>query len=299
MYPRNTAANKNILRVPGLYDVYLNHGESDKAEAVNPATRAFDEIWVVGDAARDRYLAANVGVRAEQLRIVGRPPLGELLAAPPLVDESTLTTVVYAPTWEGYFAEDGYSSLPTMGTTIVAALLARPNTRLIYVPHPAVGTLLEEFALANEAVLKQLRHAGPERAIVAGEQQRNSALASADVLVADIGNELTDFLALNRPYLVVNAGATSAAAFVAANPSAAGGTIVGANEIAAIAEAVTDAVTNDPKRGERASAQTRYLGVLDTPPIERFLSQVDDLLAFVQKTRPRPIDTTVTESASL
>ena len=299
LYPRNTAANKNILRVPNLYDVYVNHGESDKAEAANPATRAFDEVWVVGEAARERYLTANVGVRADQLRVVGRPQLSDLLAAAPLIDDTATTTVVYAPTWEGYFAADGYGSLPTLGEVVVSALLARPATRLLYAPHPALGTLSGEFAAANEAVLKQLRRAGADRAVVVTEHQRDAALAAADVLVTDIGNELTDFLALDRPYIVLHPGATSEADFVAANPSAAGGVVLEAGTVASIADTVTDAVANDPKRRERAAVRERYLGDLSTPPIERFLAQVDSALEFVQATRPRPIDTVVTESASL
>lgn len=299
LYPRNTAANKNILRVPNLYDVYVNHGESDKAEAANPATRAFDELWLVGEAARERYLTANVGVREDQLRIVGRPQLSELLAAAPLLEDPTTTTVVYAPTWEGYFAADAYGSLPTMGEAVVSALLARPATTVVYAPHPALGTLSGEFAAANDAVLKQLRRAGADRGIVATEFQRDAALAAADVLVTDIGNELTDFLALDRPYLVLHPGPTSEAEFVAENPSAAGGVVVEAATVASIADAVTDAVTNDSKRGERAAVRARYLGDLTTPPIERFLAQVDSALEVVQTTRPRPIDTVVTESASL
>jgi hypothetical protein len=299
LYPRNTAANKNILRVPNLYDVYINHGESDKAEAANPATRAFDEVWVVGEAARERYLTANIGVRSDQLRIVGRPQLSELLATAPLVEHDEVTTVVYAPTWEGYFAADGYSSLPTMGEAVVAAMLARPATRVVYAPHPPVGTLSGVFAAANEAILRQLRRAGTDRAIVAREFQRDAALAAADVLVTDIGSELTDFLALDRPYLVLHPGASSVAEFAGANPSAGGGVVVEPTAVASIANAITDAVTNDPKRAERAVVRAHYLGELDTPPIERFLGQVESALELVQKTRPRPIDTVVTESASL
>jgi hypothetical protein len=86
LYPRNTSPNKNLLRVPGLFDVYIGHGESDKAEAVNPAARAFDELWIAGDGAREPCrTAADHGtatsrrtVGAREDRATGNRPLGRV-----------------------------------------------------------------------------------------------------------------------------------------------------------------------------------------------------------------------------
>ena len=262
LYPRNTSPNKNLLRVPGLYDVYIGHGESDKAEAVNPATRAFDEIWIAGEAARARYLEANIGVHENQLRITGRPQVGELLELAALTTPRPKKSVVYAPTWEGYFADDGYSSIVTHGDQVVAALLERDDVTLTYLPHPALGTLNRRFADASASVVSRLRRAGGRSVLAGSLSERYAVLAAADVLVTDVGSDLVDFLALDRPYFVVDD------ATIATLRDDVGRALAGPQ--------------NDPARQKLALL---YLGDLSMPPIDRFLAEVDHVLALVRESR--------------
>src|SRR5699024_3013673 len=60
LYPTNIAKNNHLIRVPGVFDVFIGHGDSDKAGSVNPLSKIYDEIWVAGPAGRDRYLHAGV-----------------------------------------------------------------------------------------------------------------------------------------------------------------------------------------------------------------------------------------------
>ena len=264
LYPRDTSPNKNLLRVPGLYDAYIGHGESDKAEAVNPATRAFDEVWIAGEAARARYLDANIGVQENQLRITGRPQVGELLELAASTPPQPKKSVVYAPTWEGYYAEDGYSSIVTRGAEVVAALLERDDVTVTYLPHPALGTLNRRFADASASVVTRLRRAGG-RSLVAGSlSERYAVLAAADVLVTDVGSDLVDFLALDRPYFVAND-----------------------TSMATLGDDVARAIAGPHGDPARQKLALHYLGDLSTPPIDRFLSEVDRTLALVHEARPR------------
>jgi len=48
--------------------------------------------------------------------------------------------VLYAPTWEGFYAAWSYSSVATMGAPMISALLAIPGVRVVYKPHPATGS---------------------------------------------------------------------------------------------------------------------------------------------------------------
>jgi hypothetical protein len=288
LYPRNTSPNKNLLRVPGLYDVYINHGESDKPEAANPATRAFDEVWIAGEAARARYLDANIGVRDEQLRITGRPQLSELLelaAATPRAD--SVRSVVYAPTWEGYYAEDGYGSVVAMGDRVLSALLSRGDVSVTYVPHPALGSLNREFAEASDRIVSRLRRAGGHFVLEGSSRERYAALAAADVLVADIGSDLVDYLGLGRPYVALNPNGTETTAdFVTANPSASAGVVVSVASIGDLGDAITRALGPDELAVERVVLAKRYLGDPATPAIDRFLTEVDACLAHIHETRP-------------
>ncbi len=262
LYPRNTSANKNLLRIPGLYDVYIGHGESDKAEAANPASRAFDELWIAGEAAKERYLDANIGVREDQLRITGRPQVGELLELARSLEPSPKKSIVYAPTWEGYYAEDGYSSILTSGDAVLTALLTRENVSVTYLPHPALGTLNSQFAEASDHLVTRLRHAGGTSVIAGTLTERYAVLAAADVLVTDVGSDLVDFLALDRPYIMVESGAVDT-----------------------LGEAVGQALTEPQKSKARAQLAERYLGDLSSPPLDRFLREVDRTLEHVRTSR--------------
>jgi hypothetical protein len=300
LYPRNTSSNKNLLRIPGLYDVYIGHGESDKSEAVNPSTRAFDELWVAGDAARARYLDANIGVHADQLRVTGRPQVGELLELGS-ASRAAKKSVVYAPTWEGYYADDGYGSIGTLGDQVVAALLALEDVTVTYLPHPALGSLNKRFAIAGNHVDARVRHAGGHSVLQGTLAERYAVLAAADLLVSDVSDDLVDYLSLNRPYVVLDATAqvpaAPVAAFVAANPSASAGTVLNAETIGTLGDVVAQALANDGDTRARATLATRYLGELSTPPIDRFLSEVDRTLALVRKTHPARALPTAEEAA--
>ena len=263
LYPRNTSPNKNLLRVPGLYDVYIGHGDSDKAEAVNPAVRAFDELWIAGDAAKSRFLDANIGVRADQLRITGRPQVGELLDLAARAQRGPRKSVVYAPTWEGYYAEDGYSSIETCGDAVIDALLAREDVSVTYLPHPALGTLNRRFADASDHLVSRLRRAGGSSVVHGTLAERYAVLATADLLVTDVGSDLVDFLALDRPYIRVDAAS-----------------------IDTIGDDVAHALAESGANPERVKLARRYLGDLSTPPLDRFLVEVDATLALVRSTRP-------------
>jgi hypothetical protein len=295
LYPRSTEVNKNILRVPGLYDAYINHGQSDRADAVNAAARAFDEIWVVGDAEQDRYLDAGIGVRKEQLRIVGRPQLAELeRRRSPKPTAPQKKTVVYAPTWEGNSAVEGYCSLLDLGEQIVTVLLTRFT--VVYAPHPALGTVDARYARATARISARVARAGGAHGVAVSVDERRDALAGADLLVTDIGTDLVDFLALDRPVVVTNPTDRPEDAFLAEYPSAEAGIIVGPRQLDGLVEAITEAIEKDPKRHARERVAKYYLGDRTTATEELFFEQVDSCLELVASKLPRAVPSGLAES---
>lgn len=134
LYPGNTGKNLHLLREEHIKHVFVGHGDSDKGPSSNPVSKVFDEVWVAGPAGRDRYRNSDAGVREEAIVEVGRPQLGEITTEP---SGGPVPTVLYAPTWEGWDNEHGYSSLLSMGERIVRTLLDQgPRLRVIYRPHP-------------------------------------------------------------------------------------------------------------------------------------------------------------------
>ena len=214
--------NIHMLREPRIKHVFIGHGESDKAASVNPITKGFDEVWVAGPASRRRWHQAKVGVRDDAIVEVGRPQLSAVLPAQPRHTDRPLS-VLYAPTWEGWIADAANaSSVADLGVAIVEWLVARPDTRLIYKPHPLTGTVSGSARRADLEMVRLLRTSGavtdlpaasgPEawRAadnhIVVGSAGPSlyDCFNNADVLIGDISSVVPDFLASEKPYLIPN-----------------------------------------------------------------------------------------------
>src|SRR5262249_13787494 len=132
-YVAHTTKNLHLLREPGLKHVFVGHGDSDKVSSINPFGKAYDELWVAGPAARERWADAEVGVRDEAVREVGRPQLEVVERVDRRVVGDRPLTVLYAPTWEGWTDEDFGSSVVSMGPLLVEGLLAaEPAVRIVY-----------------------------------------------------------------------------------------------------------------------------------------------------------------------
>ena len=117
LYPTNVVKNNHMIRLHGLRHAFIGHGDSDKAGSFSPVTRVYDEIWVAGEAGRDRYVTAGEGVRPEQVRLVSRPQTAGLVRRP--VGAGPVPTVLYAPTWEGFYDESDYCSVAAPGLEAV------------------------------------------------------------------------------------------------------------------------------------------------------------------------------------
>ena len=193
LFPANTAKNLHMLRVPGIGHVFIGHGDSDKAASFNPYTKVYDEVWVAGQAGRDRYLRAQVGVRDEDIVEVGRPQLtGIRLAGDRPADR--VFTVLYAPTWEGWLAEECQTSLIAMGPKIIRALIAHePRLRIIYKPHPLTGTRDPRATRAHERIVALIEQANRQRQAGGsgppgeGEPGRLAAAADLSRIGAQLG----------------------------------------------------------------------------------------------------------------
>ncbi|MFC7468060.1 hypothetical protein ACFQVA_11590 [Actinomadura keratinilytica] len=167
IHPANSGKTSQILRVPTIKHAFVNHGESDKLSSCNPYAKAYDEVWVAGPAARERYALADVGIDDRDVVEVGRPQLDPVLpyAGPP---SGTYTTVLYAPTWEGWDGNPGNTSVVLASENIVRSLLADPGVRLLYKPHPMTGSVDPRAGAANERIQAMIREANRRRPATSG-----------------------------------------------------------------------------------------------------------------------------------
>ncbi|MGR8009376.1 hypothetical protein [Streptomyces hypolithicus] len=162
LHPANSGKTSQVLRIPSIKHAFTNHGESDKLSSCNPYAKAYDEVWVAGPAARERYQLAEIGVADQDVVEVGRPQLAPIqpYAGPPA---GPYTTVLYAPTWEGWDGNPGNTSVVLAGENIVRELLADDGVRLLYKPHPMTGSVDPEAGAANLRIQALIADAAARR----------------------------------------------------------------------------------------------------------------------------------------
>lgn len=273
----NSAKNIDLQRYPNLRHVFLGHGDSDKSPSANPMARVYDQIWVAGQAAIDRYAAAGVDLPADRFVIVGRPQV-EQLRRGPLGQQPP--TVLYAPTFEGYLDETNYTSLETMGPEIVRRLLAhRPAVRICFRPHPSTGLLRPGMRAARIEVDRLLSESGGDHLGSHTQVGRplQEAFDAADVLIADVSGVASDFLWTLRPIIAGNPRALTAEEFARRYPSQSANYLLTAPE--QIDQIIDLALGDDPGLPGRTAIAGYVLGEHPDGPTATFIAATRRLAA--------------------
>ena len=206
LYCNNAGLNFESLVDARRLHVHINHGESDKQSMASNNAKAYDRVFVAGDAAVQRYVTGLLDFDATRLVRIGRPQLD--LPRTPLLPPSERRTVLYAPTWEGDADYNDYTSIDTLGETIVRAILDVPDVRLAYKPHPKVTTsLTPAIAEAHDAIVRIVAEAArldPD----AGHAQVLSGdilavMPGCDAMVTDVSSVGLDWLYLHTDKPIV------------------------------------------------------------------------------------------------
>jgi hypothetical protein len=276
LYPANAGRNVHLLREPAIKHVFLNHGDSDKATSANPVSRVYDEVWVAGEAAIDRYQAAGIDIPRTRFAVVGRPQVEGLPVGPPA--RNGPPRVLYAPTWEGVYEELNYSSLETAGEIIVETILREcPRVALIFKPHPATGSWRPGMRAARQRIERLLLESpGADRHQVADRSglTLNDCFTLADVLIADVSSVVTDFLHTERPIITSNPAALTEDEYRAMFPTHQGAYILGPDFLA-VGALVELALGEDPLATTRRRSKRYVLGHIPQGPVRAFSENVD------------------------
>ena len=192
LHPANSGKTSQILRIPTIKHAFTNHGESDKLSSCNPYAKAYDQVWVAGPAARERYQLAEVGVDDADVVEVGRPQLApiERAAGPLARGVEGWVTVLYAPTWEGWDGNPGNTSVIEAGENIVAALLADERVRLVYKPHPMTGSVDARAGAADARMRGMIQRANAQRQVASVAPQAQRELVAARERWEGLGEQL-------------------------------------------------------------------------------------------------------------
>lgn len=240
LFPAHVGNSIHLLRLPSIGSAFIGHGDSDKSGSSNPFARAYDQVWVAGEAGERRYEQAGLTFSDGAFVRVGRPQAS--MITPHIPDSPTL---LYAPTWEGWNKAQEYSSLVQLGPSLIERAL-EAGLRVIYRPHPLTGHRNPRYRKAHEdilnllsaqpittvnpdLVLPELSH---ERSARAREQMIFDASArffeelnpqshvvveahasqldlatcfnASTAMITDVSSVITDYLASGKPYAVFN-----------------------------------------------------------------------------------------------
>lgn len=257
VYVNTTLKNAHFIRFTELNHIQINHGDSDKPASVSPMFRMFNINFVAGQAAIDRFEHYGVFMPRELIRVVGRPQVEGVTAT-----SGSVHTVLYAPTWAGFFDDSNFSSL-RQGPQIVEELL-RQGMRVIFRPHAFTNRDRELAAKAKE--IRQILSAHREESKIEhlfGEQAENlrtivECFNESDAMIADISSIVTDYLFSEKPVALIAAN-TSIERFKHSFPLSQRLPVIdgGLNNLEATIE---DMLGSDSNRDERRLLNSYYLG---------------------------------------
>ncbi|GAB3459594.1 CDP-glycerol glycerophosphotransferase family protein [Actinophytocola sediminis] len=275
LYVNNSVHNFHSLMQRRMLHVHVNHGESDKVCMVSNQVKAYDRVYVAGEAAVGRHRAALIEFDESKLVRVGRPQLD--LRPEPLLTRDGRRTILYAPTWEGENASNNYTSVDAFGPRIVAAALSVPNARVVYKPHPRVAlSPLPAMAAAHREILRLLDRRPGNEVRLTGDIL--ALFPAVDLMITDVSSVGLDFLYLraDAPLLITDRH-DDRARLRADAPVSRCADVIDTSTVAVLPETLAERFTDDVHLSARQSARVDYFG--DLAPGEstaRFLAAIDD-----------------------
>lgn len=284
LYCNNGMRNFQSLLHGRILHVHINHGESDKQSMVSNNAKAYDRVFVAGEAAVQRHQAGLMMFDESKLVRIGRPQLD--LRPEPLLPPHDRRTVLYAPTWEGDAEYNDYTSVDVFGPEIARAILEVPDVRLVYKPHPKVTTSLTPAIRDGHRAILQLIQAAALHDPAAGHLAvcQGDILAvfpGCDAMVTDVSSVGLDWLYLqtDKPIFITDRHDDGERLRTEVPVSRCADVLDHAN-LADLTELLTARLDHDEHHVARAAMRHHYfddLGVGDST--ERFLETVAELVA--------------------
>ncbi|WP_404290914.1 CDP-glycerol glycerophosphotransferase family protein [Glutamicibacter arilaitensis] len=219
-YVNQNIRNFQMIRFNELNHVFICHGESEKAYMWSNQLKAYDYVFSAGQAARDR-LALNLrNYDVEQrTRLVGRPQIDADYLAPYALN-SSLPTVLYAPTWEGDRPSMNYGSVSSHGVQVINSLINDGGFNIIFRPHPRSGVNVEQYGADVARIREKLSSENPKsagRLLFDDTAHWGWQWHKADACITDISAVAYDFFATGKPIFITTP--VSSQAVVADSPA--------------------------------------------------------------------------------
>lgn len=279
VYVNNGWTNFQALSFQRAVHIHVNHGESDKICMVSNQAKAYDKVFVAGEAAVRRHRAALAWFDESHLVRVGRPQLD--LDIPAALSPSERTTITYAPTWEGEDEANNYSSVDCYGVRIIESALAQTNVRVVYKPHPRVVDAVDNGIRRGHQAIVAAINAATAADPTAGHEVLLDAnmlgvIRSTDLLIADVSSVTLDHLYL-RPHapIVLTDRRNDREALIAESPIASASHIVDESTIDSLTSDLALIISTDDQAEARTHVRNLYFDNLEPgESTERFWQEL-------------------------
>ena len=201
-YPSSTGNNIHITRFNHLNQIFIGHGDSNKAASAHKALRLYDEIWTAGDAHIDRFRNSNFDTAHLHFLKVGRPNLASILQKSTVVwDQRGQTRILYLPTWEGVTEEANYSSTHLSGQ-ILREVQRKTNQPISVKYHPLTGNRNNSLKDVNKLTRSMIEKENIDVSIVDTSVDISKVIPLNTVFICDISAVVSECLSANGPIFV-------------------------------------------------------------------------------------------------
>lgn len=265
LYPANFQENVASLRHADVQHYFINHGESDKVVNQSKFLMAYDKLLVAGPLAHDRLKAAGLPLRDNQVEYVGRPQLEIFLEKSDA--KRVVRRILYAPTWEGFVDEADYCSVSDFGVCVLEQILINTKMEVIFKPHPFTG-LRRKSVRKSLSKIKSMEKLFPNLRVLGGDEKIYPYMNWCDLMIADIGSVVNDFLVTGKPVIVTSVQGLSLKALHEKFPTTQGAYIV---EPGSDPHALLSLISKtDPLKESRNSVRQVSLGHFSESSLARF-----------------------------
>ena len=162
-----------------------------------PTARTFDFVCIGDENSLGNH--ARAGIAPQGFWLTGYPQLDPLFrgdSPPALPVDPARPTVLYAPTWNL-----GLTSATLFGPRLVEHLRSRvPGVNVVIKPHPMIGSWRPRWMAWWRRLAEEERGV---HLVADTHADVTSYMLAADVLVSDASSAVFEFLALDRPIVLV------------------------------------------------------------------------------------------------
>lgn len=267
LYPANPQKIMESLRFSHINHYFINHGESDKSVNQYKYLRSFDKLLVSGPIALERLQKSGLHLPLNQIIQVGRPQT-ELLLKYKLNNLNDIKTILYAPTWEGFTADANYCSVNEFGYNSLVFILQINKFKIIFKPHPYTGSK-NSNTRKYLTLITLLENKYPQSFEVRSKNDDiYEAMNESDLLITDISSVLNEYLASNKPIILLNAQNIPTQLLIQNFPSSqVTYNVTNSNEIE---KSISDILKEDPLQEKRIAYKRNTFGNFPGGSFEKF-----------------------------